>query len=232
MENGEDFTIKLSIPHRVRFTRDAFSPGNSVLWELMQTNGQARILVFIEEAVAAAHPLLASQIETATSAAEGYSLAGVEVLPGGEVCKRDRQVFDSAMQSVEARGIDRHSYIFCIGGGAFLDVIGFVAATAHRGVRFVRFPTTTLAQDDSGVGVKNGINAFGKKNFIGVFSVPYAVINDYAFLETQEELHRRAGLIEAVKVALVKDADFFNWIEEHVDALKNFEQDEIGRAHV
>jgi len=120
--------------------------------------------------------------------------------------------------------------MFCIGGGAFLDVIGFAAATAHRGVRFVRFPTTTLAQDDSGVGVKNGINAYGKKNFIGAFAVPYAVINDFAFLKTQDELMRRAGLIEAVKVALVKDGEFFAWIEENVQALRDFEMPAVEEA--
>ena len=91
-------------------------------------------------------------------------------------------------------------------------MIGFAAATGHRGVRLVRFPTTTLSQDDSGVGVKNGINAFKKKNFIGTFAVPYAVVNDFQFLHTQPRLTRRAGLIEAVKVALVRDGEFFDWL--------------------
>ncbi|NNM31305.1 MAG: 3-dehydroquinate synthase, partial [Akkermansiaceae bacterium] len=124
---------------------------------------------------------------------------------------------------IERNGIDRHSYLFCIGGGAFLDVIGLAAATAHRGVRLVRFPTTTLAQDDSGVGVKNGINAFGKKNFIGTFAVPYAVVNDFRFLYTQPDDACRNGLVEAVKVALVKDGAFFDWIEEHLRELWNLE---------
>jgi 3-dehydroquinate synthase len=103
-----------------------------------------------------------------------------------------------------------------IGGGAFLDAVGFAAATAHRGVRLIRFPTTTLSQADSGVGVKCAYNAFGKKNWVGAFSVPSAVINDFRFLHSQDEETRRGGLIEAVKVALVKDRDFFSWINEHL----------------
>jgi 3-dehydroquinate synthase len=109
--------------------------------------------------------------------------------------------------------------VLVIGGGAFLDAVGFAASTAHRGVRLVRFPTTTLSQDDSGVGVKSAINAFGKKNWIGSFSVPFAVINDFRFLETQDGETSRAGLIEAVKVALVKDGGFFAWIEKNAAAL-------------
>jgi 3-dehydroquinate synthase len=123
------------------------------------------------------------------------------------------------MAAIEKHHIDRHSYIMVIGGGAFLDVVGYAAATGHRGVRLVRFPTTTLSQDDSGVGVKNGINAFGKKNFIGAFAVPYAVVNDFQFLHTQPELTRRAGLIEAVKVSLVKDGEFFEWMEANAASL-------------
>jgi 3-dehydroquinate synthetase len=89
----------------------------------------------------------------------------------------------------------------------------------------VRFPTTTLSQDDSGVGVKSAINAFGKKNWIGSFCVPFAVINDFRFLETQDRETSRAGLIEAIKVALVKDGDFFAWIEKNAAALAKGERD-------
>lgn len=97
-----------------------------------------------------------------------------------------------------------------------LDAVGFAAATAHRGVRLLRFPTTTLSQDDGGMGVKCAINRFGKKNWIGTFAVPFAVINDFEFLQSQDPQTRRAGLIEAVKVALVKDPEFFRWIEANL----------------
>jgi 3-dehydroquinate synthase len=113
--------------------------------------------------------------------------------------------------------------VIAIGGGALLDMAGLAAATAHRGVRHIRFPSTTLSQADSGVGVKNGINAFGKKNFIGTFSPPYAVINDFGLLASLSERDKRAGYVEAVKVALIRDAAFFEEIEQRSKALRDFE---------
>jgi 3-dehydroquinate synthase len=109
-----------------------------------------------------------------------------------------------------------------IGGGAMLDAVGFASAIFHRGVRHVRLPTTVLAQDDSGVGVKNAINAFGIKNLLGTFAPPFAVINDSAFLDALPARDKRAGIAEAVKVALIRDAEFFSWIEREVDALAQF----------
>jgi 3-dehydroquinate synthase len=110
-----------------------------------------------------------------------------------------------------------------VGGGALLDVVGLAAATAHRGVRHVRIPTTTLSQADSGVGVKNGINAFGKKNFIGTFAPPFAVINDFKLLESLTPRDKRAGYVEAVKVACIRDREFFETIERDSAALVQFE---------
>ena len=124
---------------------------------------------------------------------------------------------------VEKYHVDRHSYILAVGGGALLDVVGLAAATAHRGVRHVRIPTTTLSQDDSGVGVKNGINAFGKKNFIGTFAPPFAVINDFQLLKSLPARDKRAGYVEAVKVALIRDKNFFETIEHDAPSLAEFE---------
>ncbi|MDB4537557.1 3-dehydroquinate synthase [Akkermansiaceae bacterium] len=216
---GEDFDIQVSFRHRIRFTREAFSPGNKLLSDLLETRGHSKVLVFVETGLKGFFPELEGQIQDYFGEVAGIRLTGVEWLVGGEEAKRDDSVYHSAMAAIEKHHIDRHSYIMVIGGGAFLDVVGYAAATGHRGVRLVRFPTTTLSQDDSGVGVKNGINAFGKKNFIGAFAVPYAVVNDFQFLHTQPELTRRAGLIEAVKVALVKDGEFFDWMEENVTSL-------------
>ncbi|HET6990567.1 MAG TPA: 3-dehydroquinate synthase, partial [Bacteroidia bacterium] len=89
----------------------------------------------------------------------------------------------------------------------------------------IRIPTTVLSQNDSGVGVKNGINYFGKKNFIGTFAPPFAVINDFNFLKTLSDRDFRCGIAEAVKVGLVKDASFFNYIEKNADALNQREHD-------
>ncbi len=123
------------------------------------------------------------------------------------------------MRAINEAMICRQSYVVAIGGGAMLDAVGFAAATAHRGVRLVRVPTTTLAQADSGVGVKNGINAFGKKNFIGTFTPPWAVINDESFLTTLSDRDWRCGLSEAVKVALLKDERFFDQIVDAIPRL-------------
>jgi len=176
-------------------------------------------IVFIDSGVAEAFPQLEQQVNDYISRMPGFDSRGTIIQEGGEISKRDANTLQAAWDAIEEAGIDRHSYILCIGGGAYLDVIGLAAATAHRGIRFVRFPTTCLSQDDSGVGVKNGINAYGKKNFLGTFAVPYAVVNDFSFLHGQPETERRAGLIEAVKVALVKDASYFHWIEDNAEQL-------------
>jgi 3-dehydroquinate synthase len=101
-------------------------------------------------------------------------------------------------------------------------VIGFAAATAHRGIRLIRMPSTTLAQNDAGIGVKNAINHMGRKNFLGTFAPPYAVINDFALLDSLSERDLCAGIAEAVKVALIKDAGFFNSLYEGRRALASF----------
>jgi 3-dehydroquinate synthase len=108
--------------------------------------------------------------------------------------------------------MDRRSYVVVIGGGAVLDAVGFATAIAHRGLRLIRIPTTTLAQADSGIGVKNGVNLFLKKNWLGSFAVPWGVVNDRALLRTLSDRDFRCGFSEAVKVALLKDPVFFDRI--------------------
>lgn len=219
-----DFQIPVTFKHRIVFTRDAFAPGNVALGEILEEGGGRRVMAVIESNVAAAWPLLANQVQ-AYLEATGLDLRAVDVLPGGEVVKADDSLVRRIWERIDSCHIDRHSFLIAIGGGAFLDAVGYAAATAHRGVRLVRFPTTTLSQDDSGVGVKCAINHFGKKNWVGSFGVPFAVVNDFAFLHSQDEATRRAGLIEAVKVALVKDAEFFHWIEANVEGLALLDPD-------
>jgi 3-dehydroquinate synthase len=141
------------------------------------------------------------------------------IIPGGEIVKNEPVFVEQIHQLIDAGGLCRHSYVLAIGGGALLDMVGYAATTAHRGIRLLRVPTTVLAQNDSGVGVKNGINAFGKKNFLGTFMPPYAVLNDFNFLTTLDDRDWRSGIAEAVKVALIKDADFFKLITSNADKL-------------
>jgi 3-dehydroquinate synthase len=141
------------------------------------------------------------------------------LVPGGEIVKNDITYFDRILEAVNTCKIDRHSYIAAIGGGSVLDLVGYAAAVSHRGIRHIRIPTTVLSQNDSGIGVKNGINYFGKKNFLGTFAPPVAVFNDQEYLKTLNERHWRSGISEAVKVALIKDPEFFCWIENNAAAL-------------
>ena len=213
-----DFQIPVLFKHRIIFTRNAFAPENPELATILREGGGRRACAFIETAVAAARPGLVEAVH-AYLTRQHLEVCGSAVLPGGEAAKGDDTLVRHVWNTLAQARIDRHSYALAIGGGAFLDAVGYAAATAHRGVRLLRFPTTTLSQDDSGVGVKCAINAFGKKNWIGAFAVPFAVINDFEFLLSQNPATCRAGLIEAVKVALVKDPEFFAWIETHSGAL-------------
>jgi 3-dehydroquinate synthase len=210
-----DFQIPVTFKHRIVFTRNAFSPENPALAEVLEEGQGRRALVFADGSVISCWPDLVDEIQEYFSNLQ-LDFLGTSVFPGGEPSKAGDALVQEVWAAIDAAHVDRHSYILAIGGGAFLDAVGFAAATAHRGVRLIRFPTTTLSQADSGVGVKCAYNAFGKKNWVGAFSVPSAVINDFRFLHSQDEETRRGGLIEAVKVALVKDRDFFSWINEHL----------------
>jgi 3-dehydroquinate synthase len=150
------------------------------------------------------------------------------IVPGGEGVKNDLSHLAELQKIVFDHHIDRHSFIIAVGGGAMLDAAGFVAATAHRGVRLVRVPTTLLGQCDSGVGVKNAVNLFGSKNYWGSFAPPFAVLNDAAFLRSLPVRERIAGMAEAVKVALIRDAHFFRWIEENTVALARGDEATVG----
>jgi 3-dehydroquinate synthase len=123
------------------------------------------------------------------------------------------------LEAIHEAALCRHSYVAAVGGGAVLDVVGYAASTVHRGVRLIRLPTTVLSQDDSGVGVKNGVNEYGQKNYLGTFAPPFAVINDFSFLTTLSDRDWRGGVSEAVKAALIKDREFFEFIEQRAGAL-------------
>jgi 3-dehydroquinate synthase len=218
-------SIRVNWQLRVFFTEDVFAPANLTLKTALADAASRKVLVVLEDSLALAQPNLSHQIENYFSAhAEKLQLVCPPILiEGGERAKNSDQFVAEIHSQVDRHHIDRHSYLIAIGGGALLDVAGFAAATAHRGVRHVRIPTTTLSQADSGVGVKNGINAFGKKNFIGTFAPPFAVINDFNLLATLKPRDKRAGYVEAVKVACIRDKNFFDEIERDADKLISFE---------
>src|SRR5690606_30324700 len=132
------------------------------------------------------------------------------VVPGGEEAKNDPRHLEHLLRRLHDERIDRHGFVIAIGGGAVLDLAGYAAAITHRGVRIVRLPSTTLAQADAGVGVKNGVNAFGQKNYLGTFAPPFGVVCDLALLDVLPARERPAGLAEVVKVAVIKDPGLFD----------------------
>jgi 3-dehydroquinate synthase len=220
--------ITVTWRHQVHFTHGVFDPANRLLREVLAQAGNRerhKALVVLDESLARAQPGLSARIEAYFAAhADALDLVCAPlIIEGGERVKNSYFHVSEIQSAVDKHHIDRHSYILAVGGGALLDMAGLAAATAHRGVRHVRIPTTTLSQADSGVGVKNGINAFGKKNFIGSFCPPFAVINDFTLLATLTPRDKRAGYVEAVKVACIRDPEFFATIERDAEALARFE---------
>ncbi len=218
----------VSFRYDVHFTENVLDPNNPVLADAMrrlEPRKRHRFVAFIDRGVADAMPTIPAAVPQYVQAhAKSLELvAPPEVIPGGEAVKNDPALVERLQRRMLELSMDRHSCVVGIGGGAFLDMIGYVAATTHRGLRMVRIPTTVLAQNDSGVGVKTGINAFGSKNFLGVFAPPFSVINDSAFLVTLSDRDRRAGMAEAVKVALIRDGAFFAALEANADRLAAFE---------
>lgn len=215
--------IVVEYRYDVHFTNGAFDRENRTLADVLAQHGPGphRVYVVVEEQVLEHWPGLIADIRAYAAAYPAHvSLAADPLVArGGEEAKNSGDLVARVQAGLNDAGIDRHSYVLCIGGGALQDAVGFAAATAHRGVRMVRLPTTVLAQNDSGVGVKNAINAFAKKNFLGTFAPPFAVVNDARFLETLPPRERVAGMSEAVKVALIRDAEFFDWLRRNARAL-------------
>ncbi len=227
---------RFSVPYEfpVYFTRDVFSPPNSALLDAisqMPSVNKPRVAFFVDGGVEQQMPDINRRIAAyALAHGDVFSLAGgIETVAGGEGCKNDPAIVARLQRRLVDLGIDRHSYVVGIGGGAVLDLVGYVAATTHRGIRHIRVPTTVLAQNGSGVGVKKGGHAFGAKNLLGAFQPPAAVINDSAFIDVLPGRDKRAGMAEAVKVALIRDGGFFNWLEEQAEALALFASEPLDR---
>jgi 3-dehydroquinate synthase len=211
--------IHVTFSYPVLFTTGVFTPSNPILRDilhLMPAPTPVRVLFVVDSGVVDATPTLVESIERyGAEHRTMLELAGpVLVIAGGEAAKNDRRHVEQVLSAIHDARLCRHSYVAAVGGGAVLDVVGYAAATAHRGLRLIRIPTTVLAQDDSAMGVKNGVNAFGKKNYLGTFAPPFAVIDDFAFLATLSDRDWRSGISEAIKVALVRDPAFFDLLEQ------------------
>lgn len=223
----QSFSVAYQYP--VFFTERLFGSGNPCFSEyLKSTSGQGaspKLLFVLDQGMERCHPALREDIlrycRKMGITDERIRWVGFS---GGEAVKNELKNFYRLADAINEYGIDRHSFVIAVGGGALLDLAGYAAAVAHRGIRHIRVPTTVLSQNDSGIGVKNGINYAGKKNFLGSFAPPAAVFNDYHFLTTLEPRDWRAGIAEAIKVALIRDAEFFRWLEDHAQALNERDQ--------
>lgn len=140
------------------------------------------------------------------------------ILPDGEA-EKNFENYRRAIEFLAERGIRRDACLVALGGGVIGDLCGFVASTWMRGVRFVQFPTTLLAQVDASVGGKTAINIPAGKNLVGAFHQPSMVVADTATLDTLETREYRAGLAEVVKAGAIRDAAFLQDIEDQADAL-------------
>ena len=221
--------IPITFQHRVSFTHGAFDAKNHILRDLVadscELGEQSKVMVLLDSGVSDSNHGLAEKISQYFAAHVDTLNLVTEplIMPGGEPCKNNWSLVEKIWRAVEFHKVCRHSYIVAIGGGAFLDLAGFGASTAHRGIRLIRMPTTTLSQGDGGVGVKNGVNYFGKKNWIGNFAVPFAIVNDLEFISTLPDRACRDGIIEAIKVALIRDKEFYQYLAENANKLGSLE---------
>ncbi len=225
------FSVPFEFP--VVFTESIFDRDNPALVDVLsrlEADKKHRVIFFVDDGLCHVDKQLVSTIKQycAAHSAQVELVCDPVIVPGGEKIKSDLHFTESIQQALFDHHVDRHSYVIALGGGAVLDAVGLVAATAHRGIRHVRIPTTVLAQDDSGVGVKNGVNLHGVKNFVGTFAPPFAVINDIAFAMSLPERDKIAGMAEAVKVALIRDGEFFVWLERNANDLATFQRDAMS----
>lgn len=216
----EAVSVPFIVPfaHRLLFTSDVFGADRDQLAATLEMSSDLapKVQFWIDQQVLSVCPHLTSRITDFFAwLGDRVRPAGMHAIVGGEAVKNDWSQVERVLAAINDSDLDRRSYVVVIGGGAVLDAVGFAAATAHRGVRLIRLPTTTLAQADSGVGVKNAVNRFGKKNWLGAFAVPWAVINDTALLASLPDRDFAAGFSEAVKVTLLKSPAEFEWLCEN-----------------
>jgi 3-dehydroquinate synthase len=184
--------------------------------------GARQVMVVSNETVA---PLYLERVHRAL---DGFVVHDV-ILPDGEQYKT-LEVLNRVFDALLAHHYDRRCCLLALGGGVVGDMTGFAAACYQRGVRFLQAPTTLLAQVDSSVGGKTGVNHPLGKNMIGAFHQPSCVVADTESLNTLPDRELSAGLAEVIKYGLIDDPEFFAWLEQNVDALRARDADALATA--
>ena len=219
-----DTSFSVGYNYPTIFTTRAFDVANLTLVSTLTrlNEGRRHRVVFYADA-ALATPQLLTDIEKYCKAHSDVIelVAPVKAVTGGFEIKNNPEFIISTLKELGELHIDRQSFVVVIGGGSVIDAVGLAVALLHRGARLVRMPTTVLGQDDAGVGVKNGIDFNGQKNFMGCFAPPFAVINDLSFLETLSDEDWFGGFAEAIKVSIIRDGSFFEQIEQTASAICN-----------
>ncbi len=223
-KRAQDVPFVVPFVHRLRFTTDVFGQDAPVLLDLLESseNGPPRVQFWVDENVAREETATAARIDAFCQQYRDHiqQIGTIQRVPGGELIKNDIHILERMLKVMHAGNLDRRSYVVVMGGGAVLDAVGFAAAIAHRGIRLVRLPTTTLAQADSGIGVKNSVNLFQKKNWLGSFAVPWGVVNDTNLLASLSDRDFICGFSEAVKVSLLKSPAMFAQLEATATAIR------------
>ena len=225
-EIRDDFEVGFS--HRLLFTQSVFDAANPLLDEVLRFDPAAPrpgVVAVVDSGLAEATPGMLDAIGRRFGAEALPELRDVITVRGGEEAKNDPGVIDLVLNAIDRHRIDRRSLLMVVGGGAVIDAVGFVASTAHRGVRLLRVASTVLGQLDAAIGVKNSVNRFGKKNFVGCFDVPVAVVCDEAMLATLPDRHWCSGFSEAVKIACLKDAAFLDTLDRDAERIRSRDLD-------
>jgi 3-dehydroquinate synthase len=214
---GHTVTVRVDLGERsydILIGENLLDNAGAVITEILR---QPRVIVITDSNVASLH-LPALETSLSKAGIETHSI----ILPAGEQTKDFAHLAGLLDQCLDAR-IARDTTLIALGGGVIGDITGFAAAIALRGIDFIQIPTTLLAQVDSSVGGKTGINTKHGKNLVGAFHQPALVLADVATLDTLPEREIRAGYGEVVKYGLINDAPFFNWLEKNGPALCNGE---------
>lgn len=181
-----------------------------------------QVLIVSNETVA---PLYLDKVLEMTAGYERETL----ILPDGEQYK-NLQICERIFDCLLEHHFNRTATLIALGGGVIGDITGFAAACYQRGVNFIQIPTTLLAQVDSSVGGKTGVNHPLGKNMIGAFYQPRCVIADTHTLQTLDDRQLSAGIAEVIKYGLIRDAEFFDWLETRIDALLQRDNDTLAYA--
>jgi 3-dehydroquinate synthase len=216
-------TLKVELANRsypIHIGRNLIADANLILPHLKRKH----VAIVTNTTVA---PLYLDKL-TQTLQAAGVSVIPI-ILPDGEAYKNTEtlnKIYDALLQN----RCERSTTLIALGGGVIGDLTGYAAATYLRGVPFIQIPTTLLSQVDSSVGGKTGINHPLGKNMIGAFYQPQVVLADIDTLKTLPPRELSAGMAEVIKYGLIRDAEFFNWLEAHIEQLMALEESAISEA--